>query len=235
MLYLTAGKAKARGQESRRARIGVSLSRSDREAEMVKRASALFLLSLLATCGFAKDKNKNILPAYVLQAKTVAVVTDPSAGISIDDPRANEVAQKDVEAAFLKWGRFDPVSDPKTADLIVVVRKGNGHLVDDTIPDPRQSNGIDPANRGGSIGPSRGAQPGIPGQPGLESSRQTPQTGIADPGDLFSVFKGGQNTVYATPVWTYAGRDGLSPQTVPAVTAFKKALAAADKAEAEKH
>jgi len=102
---------------------------------MVKRASAVFLLSLLATCGFAKDKTKNILPAYVLQAKTVAVVIDPSAGISIDDPRANEMAQKDVEAAFLKWGRFDPVSDPKTADLIVMVRKGNSHLMDDTMPD----------------------------------------------------------------------------------------------------
>jgi len=87
---------------------------------MVKRASAVFLLSLLATWGFAKDKTKNILPAYVLQAKTVAVVIDPSAGISIDDPRANEMAQKDVEAAFLKWGRFEPVSDPKTADLIAV-------------------------------------------------------------------------------------------------------------------
>ena len=182
---------------------------------MVKRAFALFLLSLLATCGFAKDKTKNILPAYVLQAKTVAVVIDPNAGISIDDPRANDVAQKDVEAAFLKWGRFEPVSDPKTADLIVVVRKGNGRSVDDTILDPRQSNGIDPANRGGSAGPSRGAQSAIPGQPGLESSRQTPQSGIADPGDLFSVFKGGQNTLYATLVWSYAGRDGLNPQTVP--------------------
>ena len=41
---------------------------------MVKRAFAVFLISLLATCGFAKDKTKKILPAYVLQAKTVAVV-----------------------------------------------------------------------------------------------------------------------------------------------------------------
>src|SRR6201999_4156353 len=108
--------------------------KSDREAAMVKRASAVFLLSLLATCGFAKDKTKNILPAYVLQAKTVAVVIDPNAGLSIDDPRANEVAQKDVEAAFLKWGKFEPVSDPKTADLIVMVRKGNSRLMDESMP-----------------------------------------------------------------------------------------------------
>jgi hypothetical protein len=201
---------------------------------MVKRASTLFLLSLVATCGFAKDKTKNILPAYVLHAKTVAVVIDPSAGISIDDPRANEMAQKDVEAAFLKWGRFEPVSDPKTADLIVMVRKGNSRLMDDTMPDPRQNNGANPSNRGGSIGPSRGSQPDLSGEPGLGSSRQSSQTNIRDAEDLFSVFKGSENTLYATPVWTYTGRDGLNPQTVFAVTAFKKAVAAADKAEAEK-
>jgi hypothetical protein len=202
---------------------------------MVKRAFAVFLLSLLATCGFAKDKTKNILPAYVLQAKTVAVVIDPNAGISIDDPRANEVAQKDVEAAFLKWGRFNPVSDPKSADLIVTVRKGNGRLMDEGLPDIRQNGGINPDNRGGPIGPPRGSQPDQSPDPGLGSSRQSSQTGMGDTGDLFSVFKGGQSTLYATPVWTYAGRDGLSPQNVPAVTAFKKAVAAAEKAEAEKH
>ncbi len=136
---------------------------SDEEAEMVKRAFAVFLLSLLATWGFAKDKTKNILPAYVLQAKTVAVVIDPSAGISIDDPRANEVAQKDVEAAFLKWGRFKPVSDPKTADLIVMVRKGNSRLMDETMPDLRQNSGINPSNRGGSSGPPRGSPPDLSG------------------------------------------------------------------------
>jgi hypothetical protein len=198
---------------------------------MVKRAFAVLLISLLATCGFAKDKTKNILPAYVLQAKTVAVVIDPSAGISIDDPRANEVAQKDVEAAFLKWGRFEPVSDPKTADLIVMVRKGNSRLMDESMPDPRQNNGITPNNRAGSIG----SQPDLSADPGIRGSRQLPQAGMGDAGDLFSIFKGGQNTLYATPVWTYAGRDGLSPQNVPAVTAFKKAVAAAEKAEAEKH
>ena len=69
----------------------------------------------------------------------------------------------------------------------------------------------------------------------LDPSQQSPQTNIGDAEDLFSVFKGGENTLYATPVWTYVPRDGLSPRTVPAVAAFKKAVAAADKAEAEKH
>jgi hypothetical protein len=207
----------------------------DEEAEMARRASAVFLLGLLATCGFAKDKTKNILPAYVLQAKTVAVVIDPSAGISIDDPRANELAQKDVEAAFLKWGRFEPVPDPKTADLIVMVRKGNSHLMDDTMPDPRQNSGMNPNTRGGSMGPPRSSPPDLSSDPGLGPNRQSSQTNVRDTEDLFSVFKGGENTLYATPVWTYAGRDGLNPQTVFAVTAFKKAVTAADKAEAGKH
>ena len=72
---------------------------------MIKRAFAVSLIGLLATCGFAKDKTKTILPAYVLQAKTVAVIIDRNAGISIDDPRGNEMAQKDVEAAFLEVGK----------------------------------------------------------------------------------------------------------------------------------
>jgi hypothetical protein len=145
------------------------------------------------------------------------------------------MAQKDVEAALLKWGRFDLVPDPKTADLIVMVRKGNGRLMDEALPDIRQNSGINPDNRGGPMGPPRGSQPDQSLNPGLGSSRQSPQAGMGDAGDLLSVFKGGQNTLYATPVWTYAGRDGLSPQTVSAVTAFKKAVAVADKAEAEKH
>ena len=121
---------------------------------MLKRGSALFAVSLLVTLGFAKDK-KTALPAYVLSAKTIAVIIDPSAGISIDDPRANQDAQKDVEAALLSWGRFEPVLSRHTADLIIVVRKGNGRMVNETIPDPRQNDragAITPTDNGGSMG-----------------------------------------------------------------------------------
>jgi hypothetical protein len=200
---------------------------------MVKRASTIFLLTLLATCGFAKDKTKNLLPAYVLQAKTVAIVIDPSAGFSIDDPRANQLAQEYVKAAFLKWGRFEPVPDPKTADLIVTVRKGNGHLMNDTMPNPRQDSGMDSNTRGGSMS-SRSPQPSMPGQSGLGSSQQSSAEGMGQVEDTLAVFKGGEKSLYATPVWKYASNEGLS-QTVPAVAAFKKAVAAADKAEGEKH
>jgi hypothetical protein len=208
---------------------------------MAKRVPALFVLSLLVTFGFAKDKTKNTLPAYVLQAHSVAVIIDPKAGISIDDPRANEAAQKDVEAAFLKWGRFEPVTESKTADLIVVVRKGNSRLMDETLPDPRQNNGINPGNRGGSGGPPRGSQPDMASEPGLGPSQQGPRssTEMGEAEDSLAVFKGGENPLYATPVWTYSARDSLSSQGTPAVAAFKRAVAAADKAAdkgaAEKH
>ena len=129
---------------------------------MLRRVSTLLALTFLVTLGFAKDKTKNTLPAYVLQAKTVAIIIDPNAGMSIDDPQANERAQKDVEAALLKWGRFDLVSETKSADLIIVVRKGNGRPMDDAMSDARQNNGGDAINssgRGGSMGPPRGSLP----------------------------------------------------------------------------
>lgn len=197
---------------------------------MPRRVSTLLALTFLVTVAFAKDKTKNTLPAYVLQAKTVAIIIDPNAGMSIDDPQANERAQKDVEAALLKWGRFDLVSETKSADLIIVVRKGNGRPMDDAMTDARQNNGGDVINssgRGGSMGPPRGSLP-----PSTADPQSPGRIGLAE--DSFAVFKGGQNPLDANPAWKYMGTDGLSPQTVPAVVAFRKAVAAAEKAVAEK-
>jgi hypothetical protein len=198
---------------------------------MPKRVSTLFALSLLVTFGFAKDKTKTTLPAYVLQAQTVAIIVDPNASFSTDDPQANLSAQRDVEAALLKWGRFKPVSEAQTADLIVAVRKGNGHLMDEMVSDAQQNrSGNNSGDRGGSIDPQRGSQPN---QPGLGPSQQTHRspTEFGDNEDSFAVFKGGDNPRYATPVWRYVTGDALNPQTVPAVAAFKKAVAAAEKAQ----
>jgi hypothetical protein len=202
-----------------------------KEPAMLRRVSTLLALTFLVILGFAKDKTKNVLPAYVLQAKTVAIIIDPNAGMSIDDPQANQRAQKDVEAALLKWGRFDLVSETKSADLIIVVRKGNGRPMDDPMSDARQQNNggdvINSSGRGGSMGPPRGSLP-----PSTADPQSQGRIGLAE--DSFAVFKGGENPLDASPAWKYMGTEGLSPQTVPAVAAFRKAVAAAEKAAAEK-
>jgi hypothetical protein len=206
---------------------------------MLKRASALLAVSLLVTLGFAKDK-KNTLPPYVLSAKTVAVIIDPNADISIDEPRANQDAQKDVEAALVNWGRFEPVLSTQTADLIIVLRKGNGPTMNETIPDPRRT----PTNNGVSMGGQNGPQPGMSGQPGMGSGQQpglgsgqqppSPQTEIGQ-ADSFVVYKGGDERPLDTPpAWRYVQADGLSPHSVPAVAAFRKAVENAEKAAAAK-
>jgi hypothetical protein len=206
---------------------------------MLKRASTFFVVSLLVTLGFAKDK-KSVLPAYVLTAKTVAVMIDPTAGISIDDPRANQNAQKDVEAALLSWGRFEPVVSTRMADLIIVVRKGTGRMANETIPDPRQNDRPGAATQtdnGIAMGGQHGPQPGMtggPGGPGTGPS-PSPQMEIGQAADSFVVYKGGDDRPLDTPpAWRYNASDGLNPHSVPAVAAFRKAIENAEKAAAKK-
>jgi len=52
--------------------------------------------------------------------------------------------------------------------------------------------------------------------------------------DSFVVYKGGDERPLDTPpVWRYVAIDGLSPHSVPAVAAFKKAVDNAEKAAAK--
>jgi hypothetical protein len=211
---------------------------------MQNRASVLLATTLfIASAGFAKDK-KPPLPFTVLQAKTVAVLVDPDAGISIEDPRANQVAQKDVETAFLNWGRFLPLLSGQPADLIIVVRRGHGHLVDDTITDSRQNNRpgvINPTDNGIAIGGQRGPQGNPQGNmPNTSPSNPpTPAPGsqieVGAPDDSFVVYQGGvSNPLDSPPIWRYVTKDGLHSHDVPAVAAFRKAIAETEKAAAAK-
>ena len=199
---------------------------------MRTRLTTLIAVCLLATMGFAKDKKKAILSTYVLRAQTVAVIIDPTAGFTIDDPRANEVARQDVESALLSWGRYNPILQTNDADLIVVVRKGNGRMVNDTIHDPRQNNrqgSVIPADNGGSIS----GQHGTPGPP-QPSPEPTPQMDIGQTEDSFVVYEGGRDRpLDRAPAWRYIAKDGLMPHSVPAVDAFRKAVADAEKAAAK--
>jgi hypothetical protein len=223
---------------------------------MVLTAGLLTAVPLLA-----KGKDKT-LPAYILQAHTVAVVVEPLAGIDPEDPRANQVAQKDVETALLNWGRFQPVIGAEGADLIIVIRRGHGRLVDGTISDPRQNDRagvINPTDNGIGVGAQHGTPPplggsGNPGQspqgqypqsqtqPGQTQPGQTPTPQIPHPEveiggaeDSFVVFDGKvAKPLNGSPGWRYVAADGLRPHSVPAVGEFRKAVDAADKAAAAK-
>jgi len=220
---------------------------------MKKYLSMVLTLGLLtAVPAVAKSKDKT-LPPYILQAHTVAVLVEPGAGIDAEDPLANQVAQKDVETALLKWGRFQPVISPVEADMIIVIRRGHGRLAEATITDPRQNNRagvINPTDNGIGVGAQRGPQPGLgsdsgvrypqggnpqSGAPSPQSPTPTPQLEVGGEDDWFMVYEGKvAKPLDGVPGWRYIASDGLHPHNVPAVEEFKKAVAAGDKAAAAK-
>jgi hypothetical protein len=203
---------------------------------MSKRIASLLMISLLLTpiAGLAKGKKQTTLPAYVLQAHTVAVIIDPASGIDLEHPDANKIAQKDVETALLNWGRLDPQMSTEDADLIIVVRKGSGRLVQDTVADPRQNNRpgvINPTSNGISIGAQHGPQPAIADASNGQNTGPHTQAETSQRDDTFVVFQGGvDNPLDASPAWRYTAKNGLHSHDVPAVDAFRNAIAEAEKA-----
>ena len=95
----------------------------------------------LTIAAFGNDK-KPALPATILNAQTIAVIVDPEAGISMDDPPANKAALEDVEKALSKWGRFRVVMRGMSPDVVIVIRKGNGKLAQ-----PKIGGGASPNDR----------------------------------------------------------------------------------------
>jgi hypothetical protein len=221
---------------------------------MLKGLSAFVMLSLLAaSSALAKGKDK-VLPAYVLEAHTVAVVVAPGAEMNPDNPQADQIAQKDVEAALLKWGRLQPVNSTLGADLIIVVHKGRGKPADAAMSDPDQNRGggMNPASNGGAMGapsvgspgsgyPTTGSQPAGGQRYPQGASQQSPTQQVpapimepVDTDDSFTVFDGrAEQRMKGTPGWKYVGLDGLHSHNVPVVENFKKAVLAADKAAAQ--
>ncbi len=211
---------------------------------------------LLPSIAFAKDKQKSTLPTYVLQAHTVSILIDRDAGVSLDDPRANEVAQRDVETALLNWGRYQPILNGPNADLIIVIRRGTGKLASGTIHDPRQGRRpvtIDPTDTGIDAGAQRGQAPPYAGdlpdasqgsaggplndpmnRPIDERPHPQAEIGRSAAEDSFIVYQGKiDNPTDAPPVWRYQAKNALKPHTVPAVDVFRKAVDEAEQAAAK--
>ena len=208
------------------------------------RARSIALLSalvvLVSAFGFAKGKDKNILPPSVLRARTVSVIIDPAAGIDPEDPNANQIARRDVEAALLRWGRLEPAVAGQSADLIVVVRRGHQRPVSETMPDPRQNDRIGAINQTDNvtqIGGHQGNPNSNPQSQGPQANRfpqsTNPQLELGGQDDSFSVYDGSISKPLDAPAaWRYVAPDALRPHNVPAVDQFRKAIAAAEKAAA---
>jgi hypothetical protein len=213
-----------------------------------RRGCVGLVLGMLVVAGavsneaFAKNKNDKVVPEYILHAHTVAVVIDPEAGMSVEDPRANMMAQKDVEAALLHWGRFVPVTSMQGADLVIVIRREHGRMVDETVnarPQTNASGVINPMDSGVATGVQRGMPPGGTGSGLPDASTREPAGPQMEGGgfdDSFVVYDGDSKSPLSGPVgWRYTGRDGLRSHNVPAVEEFKKVVVAADKAAAAKN
>jgi hypothetical protein len=200
----------------------------------------LSLLVLLSTQTLAKDKNKSILPEYVLRAQTVLVVIDPDAGEPLDQPNANATARGDVEKALMEWGRFKLALDGEESDLIVVVRTGNGRAVQPTIRGG-------PIDQRPGIGQSTDSSIRIGGQRGQPPPLTDPSTGpqpnqgphvsneVGSSEDSFAVYRGGvANPLDSSAVWRYNAKDCLRAPKVVAVEEFRKAIAREEKPQQSK-
>ena len=101
---------------------------------MARHLSPLILLVfLLGSFASARDK-KDILPDYVLNARTALVVIDPDAGVSASNPNENRTAQEDVEKALMNWGRLKPVLSAIDAEDRKSTRLNSSHSGESRMP-----------------------------------------------------------------------------------------------------
>src|SRR5258707_148583 len=170
----------------------------------VRMRSLLVFVFLSASLAIGAPKKKDPLPAYVLKAHTAIVIIDPNAGVSATSPFANKKAQEDVELALTKCGRFNLVMDPQSADLVIVIRKGSGKLVQPTIggiPTNDRPVIVQQTDSSIRIGGQQGRAPGAPQQPMPQDTNAGPQMEVAPPDDMFSVYAGhGEGAIDQRPI-----------------------------------
>ncbi len=206
---------------------------------------ALAAVILFCALAAAKDKKKAVLPADILRAETALVIVDPQAGVDAADPYANRAARQAVEDALNRWGRFRLVQEGFTADLVIVVRKGNGKVVQTTIGGT-PINGYPPSSVGSTTSPTQtttraGGRWGDPGENDPSSTRPAvprPQVEAGSSQDMFVVYRGKKDDptspLQDPAVWRYSGKDALVSPSVPAVEAFHKLVVESEKQLASK-
>ena len=198
-----------------------------------KLVALMSFLMVLAIAVRGNDKKKSTLPATILNAQTIAVMIDPEAGTSMDDPLANKTALEDVEKALTNWGRFRVVMRGMSPDVVIVIRKGNGKLVQPKIAGGPSPNDrpviIQPNDTGIRIGGQKGRPPDD-GQSDPQSGGVGPGVGVGGSEDSFLVFDGTlSNPTENTPMWRYMAKNALHSHDVPAVTEFRKVVEETEK------
>lgn len=200
---------------------------------MLRRMCVLFLLlPAFASVAIAGGKKKTLLSPIVLTARTVVVLVDPDAGVSVEAPLANKTAQEDVENALVKWGRFTIVPGTPGADLVVTVRKGSGKIAQPTIGGvPQNDRPVTVGSTGDTtrIGMQQGRDPGIPqtDSPGMGPH---PQMEVGGTEDTFIVYRGHVDRPLDEPaLWRCTSPSALHSPDVPAVDKFRKAIEEAEK------
>lgn len=207
---------------------------------MSRRYGPLSLAFLVVFFASAKEKDKLVLPADVLQAQTVLVVIMPEAGEPLADVTANRKAQEDVEKALMKWGRFRLAMEAYNADLVIAVRKGTKQAITPVIrggPVDTRPVILEPTEGSTRVGTQRGSPPDLTrtGSGGTPGTGPQMGTEVGPSEDTFAVYRGKiEYPLDSSPVWRYMAKDSLSSPAVPAVDEFRKAIAAAEKAAMHK-
>ncbi|HEY7352348.1 MAG TPA: hypothetical protein VH596_06225 [Terriglobales bacterium] len=201
---------------------------------MLNRWPILFAAVLLASAPVtAKNKKKQVLPDYILNAQTVFVVITPDAGEPITEPMANRTAEEDVEKAIMKWGRFKIVADSQIADLIIAVRRGHnaGPVIRNSPADNRPVI-VQSTDGNARIGVHQGRPPDLndPGPGGPTDRGPAIANEVGSSEDALEVYMGRiQYPLDASPLWRYMGKDSLKAPRVEAVEQFRKAIDESEK------
>ena len=194
---------------------------------------AIGVVIAAATFSSANEKKRPILPATILNARTVAVIIDPEAGVSSDTPLADKTALEDVEKAFANWGRFKPVMRGMAPDLVVVIGKGSGKIVQPTVHGGTSPNDRPVILQKNDTGIRIGGQKGRPPddtQSDPQASGTGPGVGVGTSEDSFLVFDGTiADPTSNAPMWRYVAKNALHSHDVPAVGEFRKVVEETEK------
>ena len=198
---------------------------------------------LLAALAVAQQKPISLqYQRDFVEARTIAVVAASQSQLSAEGAQENERARLEVQQALRNWGKYQVTQDTRSADLIVVVRKGHRQAttVDPSSPPPVV---FGPGDSGTNIGIHRGQNPPLsrtdPTSTRVSSARIGSE--ISSGEDLFEVYLGStplpgdasrnmtQYPLDEPPAWSYAADDALKSPKLEAVVVFRKAVEAAEK------